>query len=361
MCNRILRRLLFFATITTAAVCAASVHLEKSGYQINVTVGGQPFTTYYFSPEVAKSYLMPLRTASGIVISRDFPIANDASHGDPKDSSFEPHQRPLYFAHGKINGLDFWGEAVFNHYYNDDTKHGYGHSVLVKVEEMRETLESGMVRATFGLQDPNGRVIGEETQAFTFSGDKTTRVIDCEFTLKATHGPIVMGDTKEGTFGIRLGRELSAPLGHMINSHGSEGEPAIWGKSADWVAYSGSYSGHAVGIAVFDHPASFRHPTTWHARGYGLLAANPFALREFTKAQRERMRATMGEKYPEPFGGALDTAPVLRARHGDSKQDGSWTIAKGKSLTFKYRVFIYEGTMTATQIAQEYGKYEAHQ
>ena len=90
----------------------------------------------------------------------------------------------------------------------------------------------------------------------------------------------------------------------MINSHGSEGEPAIWGKTADWVDYYGTSAGHAIGIAVFDHPKSFHHPTTWHARGYGLLAANPFALREFTK---------------------------------DPMKDGSWTIVEGSALTFRYR------------------------
>jgi hypothetical protein len=310
--------------VVALAASGAPVHLTKTGSQIDVTVDGKPFTSYYFGSDVAKPYLMPLRTASGIIISRDFPVGNDASNGDPKASSFEPHQRPLYFAHGDIDGLDFWGESAFQRYYDDHANQAYGHSKVAKVDEVREAGDSGIIRASFTLEDPTGRVIGEETQAFTFRGDDRTRVIDCEFTLKATHGPITMGDTKEGTFGIRLGRDLSAPLGHMINSHGSEGETAIWGKPADWVDYHGSSSGHAIGVTVFDHPKSFRHPTTWHARGYGLLAANPFALREFTK---------------------------------DPMQDGSWTIVEGTSLTFRYRVLIYDGIMKPAEIAQEYARY----
>ena len=144
--------------------------------------------------------------------------------------------------------------------------------------------------------------------------------------LKAEDGPITMGDTKEGTFGIRLGADLSEPLGHMINSQGAAGEKNIWGKPADWVNYFGTVSGQKVGIVVFDHPKSFRHPTTWHARGYGLLAANPFGAREFTR---------------------------------DPAKDGSWTIPEGKSLEFRYRVLIYDGELTPDQIAAAYKQYAA--
>jgi len=75
---------------------------------------------------------------------------------------------------------------------------------------------------------------------------------------------------------------------------------------------------------VFDNPASFHHPTTWHARGYGLLAANPFGLREFTN---------------------------------DPAKDGSWTIPEGESLEFKYRVLIYDGEMSRVEIDAAYSRY----
>ena len=127
-------------------VSAAPVHLTKANNQIAVEVGGKPFTTYYFDPKVAKSYLMPLRTAHGIVISRNFPVLNDASLGDPKASSFEPHQRPLYFAHGDIDGLDFWGEAAFNAYYTDHARQDYGHSTLVKIDNVQA--DAGIGRHT---------------------------------------------------------------------------------------------------------------------------------------------------------------------------------------------------------------------
>jgi hypothetical protein len=310
--------------ILPTVVFGASVEINQSKDHVDIRVGGKPFTTYYFGPEVAKAYLMPLQTAAGIVISRPFPVGNDASAGDPKASSFEPHQRPLYFAHGDIDGLNFWGEAAFGKYYHERSQQAYGHMVLSRIEEARGGADSGRVLARFTLEDPNGRAIGEEIQEFTFRGDDHTRTIDCEFTLNANNGPITMGDTKEGTFGIRLGNELSAPLGHMINSHSGQGEKEIWGKPADWVNYFGTVSGRNVGIVVFDHPKSFRHPTTWHARGYGLLAANPFGLREFTN---------------------------------DPAKDGSWTVPEHGSLKFRYRVLIYDGNVSPAEIAKAYEQY----
>jgi hypothetical protein len=305
---------------------AASVELKRSRDQIDVNIGGKRFTTYYLSATTAKPYLMPLQTASGVVISRSFPVGNDVSGADVRNDSFEPHQRPLYFGHGNVDGLDYWGEQAFDRFFNDHAHQAYGHMLLKTVEEQAEGQNRATVRARFRLLDPKEREIAEETQAYTFFGDEHTRTIDCEFVLYATAGPLVMGDTKEGTFGIRLTSELSAPHDHMLNSQGSRGEGAIWGKPAEWVNYSGVVSGKPVGIAVFDSPSSFRHPTTWHARAYGLLAANPFALREFTK---------------------------------DRNQDGSWTIPEGQSLKFRYRVLIYDGELTPAQLAEQYSQYAA--
>jgi hypothetical protein len=318
---------LSLAILVWCAACAAqqNVAVDRKGNQIEVTIGGKPFTTYYFDPVVAKPYLMPLRSAQGTIVSRGYPVVNEVPPGSERDKSFEPHQRPLYFGHGNVDGLDFWGEEVYAKYFNDHGKQEYGHMVMEKIDEARGG-DSGAIKAEFSLQGPGGRVIGDETQAFTFRGDDHTRVIDCEFTVRATHGPLTFGDSKEGTFGIRVAKELDSPPAHMVNSQGSEGEKAIWGKRADWVNYDGKVDGEDVGIAVLDHPKSFRHPTTWHARGYGLFAANPFGLRDFTR---------------------------------DPNQDGSWTIPERKSLTFRYRVVIHHGDYKTANIAEAYQKYAA--
>jgi hypothetical protein len=312
------------AFLCSAPLAAASVTLQRSSNQIEVKIDGQPFTTYYYGPVTAKPYLMPLRTASGVVVTRGFPVVNDVSAGNPKGSGFEPHQRPLYFGHGDFDGLDFWQEPIFDKYYTDHGHQAYGHMLLKSIEQTAAQGDSATVRARFTLKGPNDRTIAEESQSYIFRGDRQTRMIDCEFILYATNGPLDIGDTKEGTFAIRLAPELSAPHAHMLNSLGAEGEKAIWGKPADWVDYSGTISGKRVDVAIFDSPKSFRHPTTWHARAYGLFAANPFGLREFTR---------------------------------DPNKDGSWTIPEGKSLTFRYRVVIHDGEWGASQITEAYRQY----
>ena len=121
-------------------------------------------------------------------------------------------------------------------------------------------------------------MIAGETQAYSFSGTEDVRVIDCSFTIHANHGPVTMGDTKEGTFALRLVKGLKPPAGRMVNSEGATGEKGIWGHRADWVNYDGNVAGENVGLAIFDNPKNLRYPTYWHARGYGLLAANPMEI-----------------------------------------------------------------------------------
>ncbi len=297
------------------------VELEHNGYQIDVLIGDRAFTTYYFDPVAAKPFFFPLRSAQGTVVTRSFPMVTNI----PGEDHDEPHQRAMYFAHGRINGFDFWGEAAFPRWSNHSVS-TFGRTVFRKLDEILGGADSGTLRVTFDLVKSDGKTIAEETQAYTFSGDEHSRTIDCEFTIHANHGPVEIGDTKEGTFAIRVVKALDSPPGHMVNSTGATGEKRIWGKRADWVDYYGNVAGEDVGIAIFDHPENFRHPTYWHARGYGLFAANPFGTREFTR---------------------------------DRRQDGSCAIQTSGSLTLRYRVLIHHGDYREAQVADAYRKYTA--
>lgn len=320
----------------TLVLCASArsgdlpVELKRSGNQVDVLIGGKPFTTFYFGSEAPKPYLHPLRSAHGIIVTRGFPMRKDI----PGESADHPHHRAMYYAHGDINGIDFWSEAQFEEK-TTEVAHGvqytseglpHGRTVFKKLEEMRGGTESGTLRARFNLVGPEGKVIAEETQAFTFRGNETVRIIDCEFTIKGLGTPVKMGDTKEGTFAIRVVKALEAPNGHMLNSEGSVGEKQIWGKRASWVDYSGSVEGEKLGIAIFDHPSNPKHPTYWHAREYGLFAVNPFGEHDF---------------------------------YNDKIRDGSITIAPGKSLAFQYRVVIHQGDAAEAEVAEAYKRYAA--
>jgi len=296
-----------------------SVELRRGDTQIEVLIDARPFTTYYFDPALAKPFLSPLRSAEGTVLTRRFPMQTDV----PGEDHDEPHQRAMYFAHGDINGLDFWGEAAFPKWSHHSLAK-FGRTVFREIKAMSNGPESAMLWVTFDLVAPDGGPIAEESQRYIFRGEEHARIIDCEFIIDANHGPVKLGDTKEGTFAIRVAKSLDSPPGHMVSSRGASGEKEIWGRQAEWVDYYGNVGGEEVGLAIFDHPGNFRHPTYWHARGYGLFAANPFGLREFTH---------------------------------DRHQDGSYTIPAGGSLSLRYRVFIHHGDYRQAGVSEAYEQY----
>ncbi len=295
-----------------------AVEFRRADDRVDILVGGRPFTTYYFGAAAAKPYLSPLRTARGTVVTRSFPMADI-----PGEDHDEPHQRGMFFGHGDINGYDFWGEAEFARWSRHPVS-TFGRTVFRQLDTMRDGVDAGTLRAEFNLTKPDGSVIATETQAFSFSGNASIRSIDCEFTIHADHGPVKIGDTKEGTFAIRLVKALEPPTAHMVNSAGAAGEKAIWGRRADWVKFYGNVAGESVGVAIFDSPRNLPHAAYWHARRYGLLSVNPFGLRAF-----------------------------LHDRH----QEGSYVIPDGGSLTLRYRVFIHDGEFRETRVTQAYTEY----
>jgi hypothetical protein len=322
------------SVILTAALLAPCgfahgepVKLTRNGNTIDVVIGGKPFTTYTFDPAISKAFLEPLRDAKGTVVTRSLAVGNEIPPGHEHDKGFEPHQRGMYFGHGDIDGSSFWVEEAFKKYYSHSAPVKYGRMVFRKLDAMKSGSSSGLIRATFDLIGADNKKIAEETQEYKFSGDADTRIVDCEFVIKAGNEEVHFGDTKEGTFAVRLNPELDAPDGKMVNSEGGQGEDQVWGKRANWVNVDGVVDGDQLGVAVFDAPDSYLHPTYWHARGYGLLAANPFGLSFF---------------------------------YNDPKKDGSYTLPAGQSIRFRYRVLIHEGTYKDAHLADKYAEYAAH-
>src|SRR5229473_5394014 len=160
---------------------AQPVDLTRNGNQVDVRIGGRPFTTYYFDPSVAKPYFFPLRSAHGTVVTRGFPMTPDIA-GEDHD---EPHQRAMYFAHGDINGFDFWGEAAFRRW-SDHPASTFGRTVFRTLDDIQGGTDVGSLQATFDLVTPAG-TIAEEIQTYRFEGDEQSRIIDCGFAIHATH------------------------------------------------------------------------------------------------------------------------------------------------------------------------------
>jgi hypothetical protein len=303
--------------VLAAFALNAQVKITRGTDRISVEIDGRPYTDYFLSADGNKPYVYPLRTASGILVTRHFPMEQFA--GETQD---HPHHRGMFFAHGDINGVNFWATEA------NIKAPNKGSMVLKKVVEAKGGAKSGTIKAVFDGLDPEGKPMMTETRTLTFHTGSELRIIDFEIRIDALR-PLKFGDTKEGTFGIRLATPLSeAKGGKMVNAEGAQTEKNVWGKQSPWVDYFGTLEGKTVGIAIMDHPSNPRHPTYWHARAYGLFAANPFGVRDFT---------------------------------GDKTKDGSMTIEAGKSATFRYRVVIHPGDVQAANIASLYQQYTSKQ
>lgn len=299
--------------LVAAPFAAAQVSFEKQPDRIAVSIGGKPFGDFYLSADGNKPYLFPLRTASGTIVTRRFPM--EKVEGETND---HPHHRGMFFSHGNINGFNFWATEP------GGRGRRRGRMALRRVVETKGGRQSGTLVAIFEGLDPQGNPIMRETRTLTFHSHPTLRIVDFAITIL----PLVelkFADTKEGTFGIRLATPLSeAQTGRMVNAEGLETEKNVWGKRSAWVDYFGQLEGRRVGVAIMDHPSNPRHPTYWHTRAYGLHAANPFGVSDFTR---------------------------------DESQDGSMTLKPNQAVTFKYRVVVHPGDAREANIAALYTEY----
>jgi len=189
-----------------------------------------------------------------------------------------PHQRGLWFAHEKVNGLDFWNnEATY-------TTPNRGKIVLAKLDGVSGGKDRGVIAATFDWTDLAGHKLLTESRRMTFYADPKLRVIDFDITLTAAADAVTFGDAKDGAFGVRMRPVLqeAGGGGHITNADGFGGRTPALGQAFQLVRLLRNSERRKGGNSDPDHPDNPRHPVRWHARGYGLFAANPFALAAFT-------------------------------------------------------------------------------
>ena len=240
----------FIALAVLGGGLQAQVAFVRDHDRIHVTVNGRPFTTCYFEAENNKPYLHPLRSASGKVVTRRYPMEDIAG-----ESTDHPHHRGVGFAHGDVNGFNFWASE------RSQADPKQGRILLDKVEKLMPGRQRGEIVASFRWLDPSGAVLLREHRTMTFYAHPTLRIVDFDIELRAQDRPVHFADTKEGSFYIRLGDALSeAGGGRMTNSSGLATEKDVWGKRAAWLDDSGVVEGERLGVVVFDHPDNPRHP-----------------------------------------------------------------------------------------------------
>ena len=308
--------------LVVAIVClpvSAAVTLERHDDRIDVAVDGKPFTSYIHAGH-RKPILFPVHGPGGVPMTRSWPIVENVA-GEAHD---HPHHESIWFTHGIVNGVDFWTSSPKAGKPERDANNRIEHAELLKADGG----DKGVIEARNNWVKADGTVVCTDTRRLVFGGDATSRTIDYTITVHADHGPVTFGDTKEGAMALRVPTQLQVrdldgskgAAGHCLNSEGQRDTDA-WGKAARWVGYWGPIDGTTVGLAVLDHPGNLRHPTHWHARDYGLVAANPFGLHDFT---------------------------------GADLGSGDHTIPAGESLVFRYLFVFHEGDSETAGIEQRW-------
>jgi len=231
---------------------------------------------YHKGAEVAKPYFWPVHGPQGALLTRAWPM----EEAPPNGSKDHVHQKSVWFCHGDVipegleikqkikgvEGIDFWSEAK-----------GHGIIRCTAVHTPRLDNGHGQVVTRNDWLTADGTRILEEQRTISLYDFGPTRLFVFEIDLHASAMPITFGDTKEGSFGVRVNDLIREQKGNgkMENADGKVGEVACWGQLSAWCDYSGSIDGKTVGIAILDDPAN-PYKACWHSRGYGLMAANPF-------------------------------------------------------------------------------------
>ncbi|MCI0703932.1 MAG: PmoA family protein [Planctomycetia bacterium] len=320
---------------------AEDVTIAPGKDAIEFKAGSGVVAKYLTDPKYSKPFMYPMLAPGGVEVTRGWPMVS----APPMGTTDHVHQKSVWFCHGDVipegidlkvktterngKGVDFWSEAK-----DKDGKRRHGHMVCVKVGEPKQHAKHHASIETHNeWRTPDGVKIMDEVRVIHLIDTPTGRLFVFEITLKATVCPIIFGDTKEGSFGIRVRDEfrmekrpkLIGGDGLMTNSLGKATEKDIWGLPGDWVDTSGKVDGKEFGVTVFDHPKNPR--PSWHARGYGLVAANPF-----------------GRKL-SGFPSQKDKTDLLK-------------IEKGGELKLKYGVYAHTGNVKTGKVAETYSEFK---
>ncbi|HEV3145041.1 MAG TPA: PmoA family protein [Gemmataceae bacterium] len=302
----------FFLLVPTYLSLAAepAVSIDVTKDTLEFRAGDAVVTRYHVGPDVAKPYFWPMYAPGNISVTRAWPLEK----GAPKETKDHVHQKSAWFCHGDVipegvelkakikgvEGVDFWSEAA-------------GHGKIVCEPEVTGDLHIKWLMPTISTHNiwrtSEGVKILDEDRDITLKLVGENRLLIFDIDLHAGECPITFADTKEGAFGVRVNDEIrldsKGPKSKLVNADGKSGEKDIWGYRSDWCDYSGEIGGKVAGITIFDDPKN-PYRACWHARAYGLMAANPFGRNHSgfpaMKGQTELVKLKKGEHLKLRYG-----------------------------------------------------------
>ena len=312
---------------------------NDAAQRVDVFVDGQPFTSYLWTEKLKVPVLFPLRTASGTLVTRGFPL-----EPRPSERVDHPHHIGLWFNYGSVNGVDFWNNSTA---LPADQQKRMGMVVHRRVVNVVSGKDRGELVVEMDWIMPDGLPILHESTTFIFHTGPKLRSVDRITKLTALSKRVVFEDNKEGLIGLRVRRELEQPSNEPLvftdsngrateikvldntgvsglyrSSEGKTGD-AVWGTRARWTMLTGNVDREPITLVLLDHPSNIGFPTYWHARGYGLFAANPLGQAVFS----------------------------------NGKQKLNFSLEPDTSVTFRYRLLILNGANSVEEINHEAEKF----
>jgi hypothetical protein len=328
------RQALFALCASITALSFSSSSAADTGFAIEKTASGGldvkfegKLVAEYVVDQANKPYLAPVFGPTGKQMTRNYPMKK--VEGEQQD---HPHHRGIFFGHEGIAGVDSWIEqATLDEQEAKKPGSSKAHQAklgAVKHREYKETKadeKQAVIVALSDVLDASGKKLLEESHTITFRADADTRTIDFDLDYIASEGPVTFEDKKDAGFSIRVPTTMAVDQklgGKIINSEGITNADA-WAKRAKWCDYSGPVEGETLGVAILNHPSSFRYPTYWHVRTYGLFTANPFGPKSLDKAA----------------------------------EDGAFTLKKGEHVKLRHRLIFHKGDEQTAKIAEAFEAY----
>jgi hypothetical protein len=318
----------FFSVLGIQILCLVTV-AQNNGFQlvekkggVDVFYNGKLLTAYCFSDSIMKPFLYPVNTLNGVTVTRGYPIA--PRQGDRTD---HPHHVGIWMNYESVNGLDFWNNSTA---IPANRKDKYGTIKHDKVLQKNVDHNVALLTASANWIRPDGKIILNEKTTYHFAVKDNQFFIDRTTTITALDIAVEFKDVKDGFLAIRVARELEMPskeksdfvdaqgnvttvpalnseqvTGMYYNSDGVKGD-SVWGTKGRWAMLKGTKDGKQITIGMFDKPSNPGYPTYWHARGYGLFSLNPLGRKVFS----------------------------------NGKEELNFSLAKGASATFHYRILL---------------------
>lgn len=295
----------------------------------------QEVTRYHVAPAVAKPYFWPVIAPNGVPLTRAWPM----DKAEPNTQDDHIHQKSAWFCHGDVipegielkkkirgvEGVDFWSEAD-----------GHGKILCTKIDKVEQEMAHAKVTTLNEWRTGDGVKILDESRVLHVYNFGDAQLIVFDIDLHASVCPITFGDTKEGSFGVRVRESITEEKGKgkLTNAEGKQGEGArsnrdktgVWGLVSAWCDYSGPVDNGVAGITIFADPGN-PYPTCWHSRGYGLMAANP-------------------------FGREKSGFPAMAGKKDLVK------MAKGDHLKLRYGIYLHSGDVKAGKVAEAFEQFK---